>query len=75
MAYAMPADARHPDSKPSVAGFSANGRRCWKLGKSKLFVWVTAQQNPAVLPVGLPYDVPHAFVSAATVKVMQSWKQ
>lgn len=68
-AYAMPADARHPDIKVSAAGFSADGRRCWTLGKSKLMVWTAEQEVPAVLPVGLPYDVSDGFISAAAVKV------
>ncbi|KAL3155320.1 hypothetical protein ABBQ38_010884 [Trebouxia sp. C0009 RCD-2024] len=64
----MPADARHPDIKVSAAGFSADGRRCWTLGKSKLMVWTAEQEVPAVLPVGLPYDVSDGFISAAAVK-------
>lgn len=68
-AHAVPADARHPGVSLSAAGFSADGRRCWTLGRSKLLMWTAEQETPAVLPVGLPYDVSDGFISAATVKV------
>lgn len=70
-AYEVPEDARLSGTEPGLASFSADGRRCWRLGKSKLLLWATEQETPIVMAVGLPFDMPHALVSAAAVKVTQ----
>lgn len=71
-AYALPADARHLNTKPGRAGFDADGSLCWTLSKSKLLIWSAEMEHPTVMTAGLPYFVSHALVSALAVKVSRS---